>query len=320
MMTKKITIISPCYNEADVILSFYDAVNTVLHSMPEIEHEIILVDDGSSDNTPDILNKLAQSNPNLKVLIFSRNFGHQIALTAGIDHAAGDALIMMDSDLQHPVEIIPQLIDFWKQGYDIVSTIRVETQDAGILKSFTSRLFYILFNKLSPTYLPPGAADFCLLSKKVYSQMQKMRERHRFLRGLICWLGFNKKTVPYTAAARKAGSSKYSPMKMIALATEAVFSFSSKPLTLAIKVGLFLTLCGFIYFLYILYAYITHKGLIAGWASLLSTLLILNGFQLIFIGLIGEYISKIFEEVKGRPIYIIKEFLNENKTENSPHA
>lgn len=309
-MTKKISLISPCYNEAEGIADFYRAAKAVLSQLPDIEHEIILVDDGSSDATPEILKKLAQADPLLKIIIFSRNFGHQISLTAGIDYAIGDALIMMDSDLQHPVELIPQLIDCWNQGYDIVSTIRGQTQDAGVFKTFSSKIFYIFFNKLSPTCLPMGAADFCLLSKPVYMELRSMRERHRFLRGLISWLGFNKKLIPYVAAARKTGHSKYSLTKMVCLAAEAIFSFSSKPLTAAIRVGLSLTAAGFVYLLYILYSYFFNKNLIAGWASMICTLLILNGFQLIFIGLIGEYVAKIFEEVKARPVYVIKEQLN----------
>ncbi len=310
-MTKKISLVSPCYNETDVIMDFYESVKNVLTQIPDIEHEIILIDDGSTDKTPEILKSLAQSDPCLKVIIFSRNFGHQLALTAGIDHASGDALIMMDSDLQHPVQMLPEMIASWKDGYDIVSTIRTTTEDSGLFKSFTSKIFYIIFNRLSPTFLPVGAADFCLLSRTVYTQLRQMQERHRFLRGLICWMGFSKKLIPYKAAVRKAGTSKYSMVKMVRLATDAILSFSSKPLSAAIRVGFFLTFAGFLYLLYILYGYFIKQNLIAGWASLICTLLILNGFQLIFIGLIGEYISKIFEEVKKRPVYIIKECLGD---------
>lgn len=313
-MTKKISIVSPCFNEEQVLESYYRALKDVLGKIDGFDFKIILVDDGSSDATPEILKRLAKSDPLLKAVILSRNFGHQIALTAGIDHAEGDAVVMMDSDLQHPVELIPQMIEHWMQGYDIVSMVRQETQDSGFFKRLTSKSFYWIFNKLSSTYLPTGAADFCLLSKKVYSQFQHMRERHRFLRGLVCWMGFDRKIVPYTAAARRAGTSKYSLVKMVRLAREAIFSFSAKPLTVAIKMGLFLTLFGFAYLLYILYGYFIKQDLVAGWASLLCTLLILNGFQLIFIGLIGEYIAKIFEQVKERPIYVIKEIVG-NQTD-----
>lgn len=306
---QKISLISPCYNEAEVIGRFYEVVKQTLNQMPGIEHEIIFVDDGSSDETPTILKKLAQSDPYLKIIILSRNFGHQLALTAGIDHATGDAVIMMDSDLQHPVELLPEMIIHWKSGSDIVSTLRSDTEDSGLFKSFSSKIFYLLFNRLSPTYLPVGAADFCLLSKPVYTQLQLMRERHRFLRGLICWVGFNKKMIPYRAAAREAGVSKYSMTKMIRLAADAILSFSCKPLTAAVRIGFFLIFAGFLYLLYILYGFFIRKNLVPGWASLICTLLILNGFQLIFIGLIGEYISRIFDEVKKRPMYIIKEQL-----------
>lgn len=307
---QRISIIVPCFNEAEGIVDFYRVVKNTLNTLSDTEHEIIMVDDGSTDATASILKKLAQTDSSVKVLILSRNFGHQIALTAGIDCAGGDALIMMDSDMQHPPEMIPRLVESWKEGYDIVSMIRKDTDDAGFFKTFSSKAFYWLFNLLSRTYLPVGAADFCLLSKPVYTQLQQMRERHRFIRGLICWLGFNKKLIHYTAAARNAGTSKYSLTKMIRLAGEAIFSFSSKPLTMAIRIGLFLTTAGVLYVLYILYGYFFRQNLIPGWASLICTLVILNGFQLIFIGLIGEYLSKIFEEVKGRPIYVVKEMID----------
>ena len=282
-MNKKITILSPCYNEEQIIEDFYQALKDILSQIKEFDFEIILVDDGSSDRTPELIKQLAETDHRLKAVILSRNFGHQIALTAGIDHASGDALIMMDCDLQHPVELLPDMIQIWQQDYDIVSMVRQETQKSSLFKNLTSNGFYWFFNKLSTTNLPSGAADFCLLSRNAYLQLKNMRERHRFLRGLICWVGYNRKIVPYTAAARTAGFSKYTLVKMIKLATEAIFSFSAKPLTVAIKMGLFFTLAGFIYLLYILYGYFVRQNLVAGWASLICTLLILNGFQLIFI-------------------------------------
>lgn len=308
-MSPMLSIIAPCYNEADCIMQFYMALKTVLAAFPELGHEIIFIDDGSTDDTLRLLKELAQSDPSLRVVVLSRNFGHQIALTAGIDFAEGDALIMMDSDLQHPVELIPQLIEGWKQGYDIVTAIRQETMGVSFFKSFTSKAFYLLFNKLSSTRVPVGAADYCLLSKTVYLQLREMKERHRFLRGLVCWMGFSRMLIPYTAPARIAGTSKYSLPKMVKLALEAIFSFSSKPLTAAIRAGMLLTLAGSFYLLYILYGYFIRHNLIPGWASLICSLLILNGFQLIFIGLIGEYIARIFEETKNRPLYLIKEII-----------
>lgn len=310
MTQQKISVVSPCYNEALVISDFYAALKSTLSELKNFQHEIILVDDGSHDGTSDILKQLALGDQSLKVILLSRNFGHQMALSAGIDHASGDTLIMMDSDFQHPVHLIPSLIEEWNKGFDVVSMVRRETAGAGFFKRFSSKLFYILFNKLSLTALPMGAADFCLLSRPVYAQLKIMQERHRFLRGLVSWLGFNRKLIPYTADMRKAGVSKYSMTKMVRLASEAIFSFSSKPLTMAIRMGLFLTAGGFVYLFYILYGFFFNQNLVPGWASLICSLLILNGFQLISIGLIGEYIAKIFEEVKARPVYVIKERLN----------
>lgn len=305
-----LSIVTPCYNESEVIGLFYNAVKPVLESLKSIEdleYEIIFVDDGSVDDTLDQLNRFAASDPTVRVCSLSRNFGHQITLTAGLDAAEGDAVIMMDSDLQHPPSLIPELVQKWREGYDVVSAIRLATAGETWFKGTTSRGFYTLLNALSGTKVPTGAADFCLISRRVCDSLKAMPERHRFLRGLISWAGFRRAFVPYHSPERAAGKTKYSLVKMVTLALDAVFSFSAEPLRLALRVGLTVIFGGFVYLCYTLIYGWWIRGLVPGYASLIGVTMILGGTQLAFIGLIGQYLARVFEEVKGRPIYLLKQ-------------
>jgi len=302
-----ISIVVPCFNESKVINLFYAELKQVLQTLKDLEYEIIFVDDGSTDDTLAQLNETAEKDSCVRVCSLSRNFGHQIALTAGLDTAIGDAVIMMDADLQHPPALIPQMINKWREGYDIVSAVRNSTDGVSSFKKLTSRGFYFLLNLLSETPIPPGAADFNLLSCRVCRALRNMPERHRFLRGMTSWLGFKRAFLPYSAARRAAGESKYTVFKMLTLALDAIFSFSAAPLRIATKVGLTVTLLGFAYLMWILGRYFFTGDTVAGWASLIGVTLILGGFNLIFIGLIGQYLSRVFEEVKGRPMYIFKQ-------------
>jgi polyisoprenyl-phosphate glycosyltransferase len=300
-------VIAPCYNESEVIGLFYKALKPVLDSLENLDYEILFVDDGSTDDTLDKLNEIADHDLAVRVCSLSRNFGHQITLTAGLDHAAGDAVIMMDSDLQHPPSLVPELVSKWREGYDIVSAVRLRTEGETWFKGATSRGFYSLLNALSGTKVPPGAADFCLISRRVCEALKEMPERHRFLRGLISWVGFRRALVPYKSPERAAGRTKYSLVKMVTLALDAVFSFSVEPLRLALRAGLTITLLGFIYLAWtLIYGYMI-RGLVPGYASLIGVIMILGGSQLIFIGLIGQYLARVFEQVKGRPIYLLKQ-------------
>ena len=304
----KLCIVSPCYNEAEVIGLFHAALKAVLTQLEDLDHEIILVDDGSSDTTLEVLNQLAVDDPAVTVLSLSRNFGHQVALTAGLERARGDAVIMMDSDLQHPPALIPEMVRCWRdEGFDVVSAVRKRTVGAGLFKRLSSEGFYTLLNFLSDTRIEPGAADFCLLSRRARRALVRMPERHRFLRGMISWMGFRRKFVPYEAAARAAGHSKYSLQKMVRLALDATFSFSVAPIRLGIRLGLASLGLGGIYLAYILLRAAFFGGLVQGWGSLISVVLILGGIQLTLIGLIGEYVGRIFEQVKARPIYLLKQ-------------
>lgn len=302
-----ISIICPCYNEAAVIHTFYEKLSNTLQTIDGIEYEIIFVDDGSGDETLSILNGLAERDSRVLVCSLARNFGHQIALTAGLDFACGEAVIMMDTDLQHPPELIPEMVQKWKSGFDIVSAVRKESAGTSWFKNITSRGFYSLLNRLSRTHIPAGVADFNLLSRKVYVVLRGMRERHRFVRGMISWMGFNRAFVYYTAPMRTAGKSKYTFLKMMSMAADAVLSFSSAPLIIATRIGIFITLLGFIYLSWILFKALFTDSLVIGWASLIAVSLILGGCQLLFIGLIGQYLARIFDETKGRPVYVLKQ-------------
>jgi len=302
----RLSIVAPCFNEAPGLKQFYREVRQSLAQLPGCQAQIVLVDDGSSDETPQVLEELAKGDPAVRVLSLSRNFGHQIALTAGLDAADGDAVIMMDADLQHPPELIPEMVARWREGADIVSAIRQSSHGASWMKNATSNLFYRLINLLSDTYIVPGAADFCLLSRRAHQALLTVRERQRFLRGIVSWIGFNRTFVPFEAPPRFAGKSSYSLTKMLRLAMTAVVSFSSAPLRMATRVGLLVSAAGFSYLVYILLAWLFFERVEPGWTSTISVILILGGLQLVFMGLLGEYLAVIYEEAKQRPLYILK--------------
>jgi glycosyltransferase involved in cell wall biosynthesis len=301
-----VTIVAPCYNEAPVIDDFYAALRRAVDSLPGLAIRFVFVDDGSSDATLEKLHAIAARDARVKVYSLSRNFGHQIALSAGLDVAAGDAVIMMDADLQHPPSLIPELVRQWQAGHDVVSAVRTATSDASLLKRITARGFYWLINRLSDVEIVPGAADFCLLSGRAHRALSSMPERHRFLRGMVSWIGFRRTYVPYEAAARAAGVSKYTWLKMVVFSIDALLSFSAAPMRVASRFGAMLVVPGVIYLIYIVVRYFAVGDLVQGWGSTLSVLLIIGGTQLVFIGLIGEYLARIFEQTKQRPLYLFK--------------
>jgi polyisoprenyl-phosphate glycosyltransferase len=244
----------------------------------------------------------------VKLLSFSRNFGHQIAISAGIDYSRGDALIVMDGDLQHPPELIPQLVEHWRAGYEVVYTVRQETIDASGFKKLTSSWFYKALRVLSGVRIPEGSADFRLMDRQVAQVFTQFREQDRFIRGLVPWMGFRQIGVPYVAAERHAGRSKYSTLKMVAFGLDGIVSLSYVPLRLSFYTGLGVALMGAIYALYGLGVFIAGRTL-PGWTSLLIVSLVLGGIQMMMLGLIGEYIGRIYKEVKNRPLYIIRNTL-----------
>jgi dolichol-phosphate mannosyltransferase len=301
-------VVSPCFNEAAGIRDFHAALRRVLALLPDLDHRIVLVDDGSTDETLRVLNELAAADEHVQVYSLSRNFGHQIALTAGCDVARGDALVLMDSDLQHPPELIPEMVAKWRAGADVVSAVRLRTTGASPFKQQSARAFYGLLNSVSDTHVIPGAADFLLLSRRAHAALLRMPETHRFLRGMVSWIGFRREVVEYVAPARRAGESHYTLRRMMRLASDALFSFSSAPVRLATRMGLAVVASGMLYLAYILVSVMLRPDqIVPGWTSLIIVVLILSGVQILFTGLIGEYIARIFEEVKGRPLYFFKQ-------------
>ena len=299
-----ISIVIPCYNEEGNIQVLYERLVSVLVG----DYEILFVDDGSTDGTLDAIRKLNEENQDVKYISFSRNFGHQNALKAGYDHAKGDCVISMDGDLQHPPELIPDLIKKWKEGYDIVNTIRSKDKSLPIFKKWTAGGFYKLINYLGDIDIPYGAADFRLLDKKVVVKLKEdFNEYYIFYRGVIPWMGFNQGSIEYQPEKRHSGVTKYSFLKMFNFAVDGITSFSIKPLRLAIITGVLISLLAFVYAViavgYAVFTDVTQPG----WASVIISILFIGGIQLIFLGILGEYLGKMFMETKHRPHYIIKE-------------
>jgi polyisoprenyl-phosphate glycosyltransferase len=301
-----VAIVVPCYNEAEVIERFFAELAGALDPV-DTAWRVYFIDDGSTDTTLERLNALARSDHRVRVYSLSRNFGHQVALSAGLDVTAGSAVVMMDADLQHPPALVPQMVALWRRGYDVVSAVREETEGATWFKRVTAGAFYRLINRLGGMAIVPGAADFCLLSPRAHAAVCAMPERHRFLRGMVSWIGFERTYVAFQAPRRSAGESKYTTVKMIGLALDALFSFSAAPMRVATRIGLALLVPGTLYCLYILARYLVMDDFVRGWGSLIGTLMIIGGTQLVFLGIIGEYLARIFEESKRRPLYFFKQ-------------
>lgn len=302
-----IDIVIPVFNEAGVVEQTYAKVCEIIDPLPH-QFLIYYVDDGSTDGTPESLNKLAHKDKRVIVLELSRNFGHQAALTAGLDAACGDLIISMDGDGQHPPEMIPQMIELFQQGYDVVQAQRIEGEQAFSFKQITSSVFYALINNISGTRFVPGAADFRGLSRQAVEALKSMPEYHRFLRGMISWMGYRSVILPYHETMRVAGRSKYSFGRMFRLAMDAVFSFSLVPLYIGMTLGAILLCLAGVQIVYVLSFWLTGRSseLVAGWSSLMSVTLVIGGMVMILLGFIGVYIGYIFQEVKRRPVYLIK--------------
>jgi dolichol-phosphate mannosyltransferase len=300
-------VVCPCYNEQEVLPAFHRALKEALDSQTGLDYRVLYVDDGSTDRTLATLNALADADRRVLVYSLSRNFGHQVALTAGLDAADCDAVICMDCDLQHPPKWIGEMVRLWREGNDVVSTVRKTTSDASWLKRSTSAGFYWLINRLSETPIVPGAADFFLLSRRAQQALNRMPERHRFLRGMVSWIGFRRVQLPFDAPARAAGQSKYTLWKMVRLGMDAVFSFSAAPMKVVGRAGLAIVGMSVLYLLYVLGRMVIVGDLVAGWASLIAVVSVLGGLQLLAIGVSGEYLARLYEEAKSRPLYFLKQ-------------
>lgn len=302
---RSVCVVTPCFNEAEVVGAFYQELVKALEG---VDFNAIFVDDGSRDDTLQILNEIAARDHRVQVFSLSRNFGHQIALSAGLDVADGDAVVLLDSDLQHPPSLIPEMIRLWQEGgYDVVSAVRRNTDGASVFKRWSASLFYWLINRLSDTAITAGVADFCLLSQRAHRALQSMPERHRFLRGMVAWIGFPRATVAFDAPTRIAGRPKYTVFKSMALAWDAILSFSSTPMRLAVRAGAVAGATGALYLAYVMVRYIVYQDLERGWGSLMAVLLLMGGANLMFVGLMGEYVVRVFEEAKHRPLYFFKQ-------------
>jgi dolichol-phosphate mannosyltransferase len=300
-------VVVPCYNEHEVLGQFWDALKPELDRLDDSDWRVHFVDDGSDDGTLALLNGLAAGETRIRVWSLSRNFGHQLALTAGIDVADGDAVVMLDCDLQHPPELIGRMVELWRAGHEVVSAVREATADAGWLKRLGSAGFYRLINSLSDTPIVPGAADFCLLDRRAADALRRMPERHRFLRGMISWIGFRRALVGFRAPARAAGRPKYDTLKSIRFALTAVFSFSAVPVRLVGRAGIVIALLGAAYLVYAIAVFAIGARTVAGWTSTIAVLCILGGLQLVAIAISGEYVARVFEQTKGRPLYLFKQ-------------
>jgi glycosyltransferase involved in cell wall biosynthesis len=307
MTRQRLSIVAPVCNEVDGIERFVGALFEVLEALPH-DYTIVLVDDGSTDGTAEVLDRLHAAHPqHITVLHLSRNFGHQAALTAGMDAADGDAVICLDSDMQHPPRLIPAMVERWQQGFDVVQAVRRPSHKIGWFKDWTARAFYALINRLSSTRIEPNGADFRLLSRRVVEVFRKdIRERERFLRGLVAWVGFRSCCVEFDVEPRLAGQSKYSFWKMLTFARAGLISFSKIPLKVAVLLGFVVSALSGLYGIFAVTAYLFfQRAVMPGWASTVLVGTFLGGCQLLFLGLIGEYIATIFDEIKGRPLYIL---------------
>lgn len=301
---KKISIVVPVYNEQDNLQEFYKRIVAVM-ALESYDYELIFVDDGSCDDSRLKLRDLVDADQRVEAYFLSRNYGHQLALTCGLDNAIGDAIITMDGDLQHPPELIHDMLRLWEQGYEIVQTKRLATEDAGIVKNVTSSCYYRLLNTLSKVEITPGGSDFRLMDRVAVSALKQYREKARFIRGMVKTLGFRSVDLEFIAPPRFAGHSKYSFRKMLHFAFDGITAFSNLPLRWAFYIGTCFGFISFLLLVHIFYVKYVSVDAVPGWSTIMCCMLFLGGIQLIGIGILGEYIGRIFEEVKNRPLYIV---------------
>ena len=304
-MIECISIVVPCYNEEGNIPELVRGLTEVLGEY-DFDHELILVDDGSKDGTFTTIENEANNSDRVKGLSLSRNFGHQVALFAGLEMAVGEVIITMDADLQHPVKVIPRLIEKYEEGYDIVNTVRAYDKSETMFKKTSSKWFYAFINSISDTHIEPQSSDFRLMSRVAVDAFLTLKEHNRFTRGLVRWIGFKQTSVQYQADKRFSGNSGYSFKKMVTLAVDGVTSMSSKPLRLSLYLGFLLCFAGVLYAIFVLVNFI--RGInVEGWTSILISILVIGGIQLLILSIMGEYVSKIFNEAKDRPLYLVKD-------------
>lgn len=304
---KLISVVVPVYCEQEVLPEFYRRTHAMLAALPDgLSHELIFVNDGSTDRSLDVLTELQSKDPAVRIVDLSRNFGHQKAITAGIDHATGDAVVLIDADLQDPPEVIPQMIEQWRQGAHVVYGVRKRRPGESGFKLATAWAFYRLLNKLSDIRLPTDSGDFRLMDRLVVDALHEIREENRYLRGLIAWLGFTQIALPYDRDVRTAGESKYPLFKMMRLAVDGITGFSERPLRFATFLGFCVMAASALLTIWAVIARFVYPDTQRGWASLMVAILFLGGTQLLSVGILGEYIGRIYRESKRRPLYVVK--------------
>lgn len=306
---KRVSIVVPCYNEEEVLPQTSQRLSDLTEKADGYEFELVFVDDGSSDRTYELLRELATARDDVRVLTFSRNFGHQIAVSAGIDAATGDCVVLMDADLQDPPEVIFQMIEAWEDGYDVVYGVREQRSGETRFKLASARMFYRVLNRMSDVPIPLDTGDFRLMSRPVVDTLKEMPEKHRFVRGMVSWAGFRQLALPYQRHAREAGVSKYPLRKMIRFASDGIVSFSSKPLRIATGIGVVASALALLGIAYALALRVFTSNWVEGWTALMMAVLFMGGVQLICLGVIGEYVGRVYEEAKNRPLYIVRERL-----------
>jgi len=302
-----LSVVVPCLNEEEVLRDTNQRLIATLELMP-LRFEIVYVDDGSTDSTGDTLREMAAQDDRIRVVRLSRNFGHQMAITAGLEHASGDALVIIDADLQDPPEVILEFVQKWRNGYDVAYGVRTERDGETAFKLWSAKLFYRFIDRLSDTPIPLEAGDFRLIDRRVADALLVMPERDRFVRGMVSWLGFSQIAVPYRRGQRRAGATKFSLFKMLRFAMDGIFSFSIVPLRLATWIGFSasgMALFGIV--VAVLERIFGVQGLVKGWTSVVTAVLFIGGVQLICLGIIGEYVGRIYGESKRRPLYLVRE-------------
>lgn len=307
-MATRFSIVIPVYNEAEVLPTLYQRLTQVMESLGEA-YEVIFVNDGSHDASPILIRELRAKDKRVKLISLARNFGHQLAITAGLDHSIGQAVIVMDADLQDPPEVIPRIIEKWREGYDVVFAVRERRHGEGPFKRMTAALFYRLLRRLTATEIPLDAGDFRLMSRRAVEVLKAVRERNRFLRGLAAWVGFRQTSLTFVRDVRYAGETKYPLWAMMKFALNGLTSFSTVPLQLSIYLGFAVSLISLIYVVYVIGRQIFTDQFAPDWAFVIVAVLFLGGVQLISLGIIGEYIGRIYEEVRQRPLYLINELM-----------
>jgi glycosyltransferase involved in cell wall biosynthesis len=305
--TNLLSIIIPCFNEAAVIGETYRRLKLLAQQLSDISVELIFVDDGSQDSTRELLRQFAAEDQQIRIIGFARNFGHQIAVSAGIDIARGDAVVLIDADLQDPPEIIPQMLEKWREGYDVVYGVRTDRRGESAFKLVTSRAFYRILDRLSDVPIPRDTGDFRLMDRRVVDVIRSMPERNRFIRGMVSWVGFKQTPLHYCREERFAGVTKYPLRKMLRFATDGILSFSSKPLQLATRLGMFAAIFSLIITSYAVFLRLFTDVWVPGWTILIVSVTFFGGVQLICVGILGEYIGRIYDQVRERPLYVVDE-------------